>query len=904
MLAVAILVLINPHDAIADDEDGELPFDEISVFLNVQGIGGTELPALIKGQAVYLSVTDIFNFLKIRNTSNSDNETISGFFIDQQANYLIDNLHNLIEYQEKIFPLSKDDIIRVQDNLYLKSGVFGKIFGLNCTFNFRNLSVDLNTKLELPLIRELRQESMRQNVRSLKGELKADSLINRDHPAFHLGMADWSVTNATETLTGQDTRLNLNLGAIIAGGETNISLNYSSREPFEERQQYYLWRYADNENKFLKQTSVGKIFSQSTSSIFAPIVGFQLSNTPTTYRRSFGTYNLSNRTEPGWMVELYVNNVLVDYKKADPSGFYAFEVPLVYGNSEVKLRFYGPFGEERFSQQNISIPFNFLPEKEFEYSISAGIVEDGLNTKYSRLAMNYGLSKRITLGGGMEYLSSLANTKNIPFISTSLRLSSNLLVSSQYDHGIRFKNILTYRLPANMQLELNYNLYKKGQQAINHNFLEERKVMLSMPLKAAGISFFSRMSFNQILLPGSKFSTAEWLVSGVIKGVSTTINTYALLNDFFTPYVYSNISMSVKLPAGFIFTPSAQYWYQKNDLISMRVGLEKLVMKHGFLNLNYEENFQSRFNNLSLGFRYDFSFAQTAFVTRKGNTGTSLLQSARGSLMYNQKSSFLGVNNRSSVGRGGMIISSFLDLNRNGIRDESEPKVSGLKIRLNGGRIESSVKDTTLRVFDLEPYVSYLLELDPNSLDNISWNLEKKILKVAINPNQLKLVEIPVSVIGEVSGTVFITDKESTKGLGRILVCIYNAKGVMVARTLTESDGYFNYLGLSSGKYTAALDSAQLHKLNMTAAPEKISFEIINTREGDVEDAIDFTLQGSIDIQAKPTLKVAKKPVIVPRKKVQKTFRKKPVKAKSGISPAKKLYPKGNIIPAKSPAKK
>ena len=56
------------------------------------------------------------------------------------------------------------------------------------------------------------------------------------------------------------------------------------------------------------------------------------------------------------MVELYVNNVLVDYVKADASGFFTLQVPLVYGNSFIKLKFYGPWGEERYKEQTLTIP--------------------------------------------------------------------------------------------------------------------------------------------------------------------------------------------------------------------------------------------------------------------------------------------------------------------------------------------------------------------------------------------------------------------------------------------------------------------------------------------------------------------------------------------------------------------
>ena len=275
-------------------------------------------------------------------------------------------------------------MIRTESNLYLKSSYFGKVFGLECIFNFRSLSVIVNSKLELPLIREMRQEEMRKNLTRLKGEVKADTTIGRSYPLFKFGMADWSAI-ATEELNGKsETRLNLALGAMIAGGEATASIYYNSNNPFSEKQQYYLWRYVNNDFAPMRQVMAGKIATNAISSIYNPVIGVQFTNTPTTYRRSFGSYTLSDKTEPGWIVELYVNNVLVDYVKADASGFFTFEVPLVYGNSIVKLKFFGPWGEERTREQNINIPFNFLPEKTLEYTVSAGIVEDSLRSRFSR----------------------------------------------------------------------------------------------------------------------------------------------------------------------------------------------------------------------------------------------------------------------------------------------------------------------------------------------------------------------------------------------------------------------------------------------------------------------------------------------------------------------------------------
>ena len=144
------------------------------------------------------------------------------------------------------------------------------------------------------------------------------------------------------------------------------------------------------------------------------------------------------------------------------------------------------------------------------------------------------------------------------------------------------------------------------------------------------------------------------------------------------------------------------------------------------------------------------------------------------------------MNNRSSVGKGAITLIPFLDVDGNGKRDRGEPRANGLQFRINGGTIVRNDKDTTIRILDLTPYTSYLLELDKNSFDNISWQMHNLTMKVNIDPNQFKTIEVPISVMGEISGTVY----NGSKGQGRILVCFYRSDASLAARVLSESDGY------------------------------------------------------------------------------------------------------------------
>ncbi len=840
LFSIFLVFILSSQPVFAQSEQ---EYDEISVFLDVPRLGTGEINAVIKGETVYLPVTDLFDFLKIRNIPSQGLDNITGFFISPEASYRIDRTTNIISYGDKEFVLEPEALIRTETNLYLRVDYFGEVFGLDCIFSFRNLSLLINTRLELPVMREMRLEEMRTNLTRLKGEVKADTTIGRSYPLFHFGMADWSAI-ASEQINGKsETRLNLAIGSIIAGGETTVALNYNSQDPFTEKQQYYLWRFVNNDNSFLRQVRAGKIAAGATSSIYNPVVGVQFTNTPTTFRRSFGSYTLSDKTEPGWIVELYVNNVLVNYVKADASGFFTFEVPLVYGNSNVMLKFYGPWGEERTREQNITIPFNFIPKNTLEYTISAGLVEDSLFSRFSRTSFNYGLSRGITIGAGYEYLSSVLSGPMMPYVNASFRLASNLLFSGEYTNAVRAKGSLSYRMPSNLQIDLNYTRYNKDQKAINYNYLEERKVVVSIPLRMKKFMLYNRLSVNELVLPTINYTTGEWLVSGSLFGVNTNITTYALFIGKNTPYSYSNISLSLRFPAGFTIIPQAQYGYTDKELLTAKVGVEKRFLKNGYLNLSYEQNFRSNIRMGEIGFRYDFKFAQTGFYTRQSESTTTFIQYARGSLINDGKSNYLGADNRANVGRGGITVIPYLDINANGKRDLGEPKVDGMNIRSSGGRIERNDRDSTIRILGIEPYTDCFIELDQESFENISWRLKDKTIKVAVDPNMLKLIEIPVTVMGEASGSVMIDRNGEISGLARMIVNFYSGNNKYVGRTLSEDDGYFSYFGLTPGEYKAKADTGQLGRLGMFAYPDYLNFNIMANEEGDFIDGLDFTIR-------------------------------------------------------------
>jgi hypothetical protein len=101
---------------------------------------------------------------------------------------------------------------------------------------------------------------------------------------------------------------------------------------------------------------------------------------------------------------------------------------------------------------------------------------------------------------------------------------------------------------------------------------------------------------------------------------------------------------------------------------------------------------------------------------------------------------------------------------------------------------------------------------------------------------------VAVAVVGEASGSVLFEGTKGRTGVGRIIVNFYDSSLHLVKKTLTEPDGFFTFMGLPPGKYTASIDEAQLEKLSMKCIPIVKEFTITQNLDGDIVDNLKFII--------------------------------------------------------------
>ena len=162
IFSIVFLLLASVNNGLLGQ--GLPEYDEIAVNIEIPGLGAFEMDALIKDEKLYLPVVNLFNFLKIKCEPSPDMDIIKGFFSSPESTYIIDRPNRQITYLDKKYELGQNDIIRTETNVFLLSSWFGKIFGLDCNFSFRSMSVILTARSDLPLIREMKQEEMRKNI--------------------------------------------------------------------------------------------------------------------------------------------------------------------------------------------------------------------------------------------------------------------------------------------------------------------------------------------------------------------------------------------------------------------------------------------------------------------------------------------------------------------------------------------------------------------------------------------------------------------------------------------------------------------------------------------------------------------------------------------------------------------
>lgn len=837
MLSVLLLRCITLPFAAA--QQGDQSCEEIPLQVVVPGLGSTMMPALVDANGILLPVADLFAWLQIRVDPVENSESLRGYLMSEDREYEIDPLLSVVTVEGNRERLSSNDIVSMDGRVFIRSDRFGPLFGLECVFDPRALEVRFIRNNDIPALRANLRAALRPE--GLENDDPASVPVDREvypSPALgNLGALDWGVTAVTMRDGAFSRTFTLDFGGELVGGSVESSILLSDVDNPSWRSTTARWRRELELPSVLPQEiQLGSIGRTAAG----PLLGGRITNRKTAGRRAFGTYVISDRTEANWTVELYLNYQLVDLVKTDQTGQYRFEIPLWYGTTRATLKFYGPYGEERTYQRVIIIPYTFLPAGEIEYTGTAGLIaEESAMTPGANGSASVGVTSWLTVGAGLDWERRGMSRDLTQSYSMALRIGDNFLCEGSYSPSNLADGSIGIVLPFRSSLDLSWRT--DLTQTVDQ---DDFRAVLDVPV--ASILGSATLTGNYRTIGPSSYCRLGGGLNGSIFGLPLSISSTvewsgAEMMDLAS--ARGRFAASFFLPMGTMLRPIVEIDWLNGKTLATSLEGNITVAGGATLYGSVARLTESGLVIGSMGLRLDLPFTHFSSNAVLSGSGTITRSNVSGSIRMDADQGTMLVRGESSIGRGGLTIRPFLDLNNNDAKDENEPLLPGTSLAINGGIVTASLSDSLIRVVDLQPFVPYILTVSETGFENLNWRPRYATWRVKTLPNVFQAIDIPIIVTGEVEGSVVRMKDGEAEGVFGLRVHFTDVRGDTVATIVTEQGGGFLYIGLPPGEYRAALDGSQLDRLRLECDGTAIPVTINATSEGDLVEGLKFVVR-------------------------------------------------------------
>lgn len=835
---------------------------DIDILLNFRhpAVGRYYISAVLSNESIYLPVTELFALLYVHFEQGVTPYSLKGTYMYAQDEWYMNPYERSAGIADKRISLSENDFRIGEAELYVLPEVFSQLFGLHFSIDMQALCVNLRSEDLLPV--EYRQT--RQQIRSDLQRRQSDSinyplLYERQRKMVDFGMMDYNVgVSGNESL--QTVNYTFLAGLELLGGETELGLaGIYNNHRYSASHKSYSWQYVFDENSYLTSFRAGKL--RTTGMLNRRINGFSVSNEPVVPRRIYESIMIDGTTVPDSDVELYVNNQLIDHVRANDAGYYRFDYPLNYGTARISVRVYTPSGEIIVEENQIQIPFSFLPPGVWAYNIQGGFLDvpsnhdEIKNTRVLHGDIAYGISGKLTAKAGLDYCGERNNP--IYYASLSARFKEKYLLNMDAVPGYYFRLAASHNFASRQSASVRFTHYTNQDIFNLFGFDNEINANIYLPFKIGelpsglrfGIDYYIKQNFNagnyridintRFRQFNLRFNYRERMsrikqdtrfVHYSIAGL--TVN-YSLNNRRHLPALMKSLSVRA----------TAQYNPRQNQMINAGVHISRSALSSGRIQLSAEHDFR---NNRML-FRGTLSIDLQKFRTSTQfsgqiNNAYQVQHNISGSVGVDSRIPVFVASNRQMVGQSAASVIFFVDDNGNGQYDAGEKIVPVETINLNHGANMSLGKDSILRIKNLQSYWTYNAEIVQSTLNNPQLVPLHQQFAFVADPNAFKRIEMPLYRSGVIDGQVLLGGMDDSQVISGIRLIIEDISRNQTEIIRTFSDGGYYAMGLIPGKYKLTIDPVQLSFLNKQSEPPNIIFEIEAMAQGHYLENLNFLL--------------------------------------------------------------
>ena len=867
ILAVIIISVLFLLQTLESQGQSNIPQEaEEGIYsMNYAGILN-DFTAYIYKDSVYIPFYETLSFLGIYYKIESDG-IIKGYSSNADTSFEVNfNENYVIDINGKKKEISASDYFKTELDVFILPGIIEKIFLVSTGVYPNKLLIYLKSTYELPLLKEMKRQKKYTFITAKEDYETANLplISDRSFKIIDGGMLEYRL-GGQQSRESRNFTYMANVGLQLFGGELQYNAfgNYEVKSKMGLVDYNLRWRYFLGQNDILNQVSIGYLTNTSTRQVSVLntatrskiLQGIQLSNETTRMPTSFSNFIISDKIEPGWQVELYVNNQLYSQKLSDNIGYYQFELPVKYGNTNVELKFYGPNGEYYRKSDFISIPSEYLSPGKFFYTLSGGkeIVsgEYLFNGKAS-----VGLTSWLT--SSIDY-SKVYKQKNYDFVgSASLRINGNFMLSGVvspdrfYKGGLRINSdyLGTYNIIYSVNKSVDSAAGKEFNTIeVDGGFPRILDLPVNLTFRAinsdyadmstTNLSGYLNINIYSLMLTGRYYAYLTNDKKSKTWEMTHSINPQLDFSWYDKPKF-------LKFLGNTRFTLGSIYDLNGGKFMNMDFSVSQEITRGANLKANLRRDLQSKMTSINLSLMMNLTnILANAGCTSDLKGNNSFNEDVSGILGFDSQKFSLYLSNPSGktfLGSGAATVRFFVDRNGNEQYDDEDEEVKGVDFYVPNGTIEQGTPEGGRRVYNLMPGGRYNVFVKKESFKNPFIVPKMTEFSFVAEPNAYKNIDVPCYMTGIIEGIVLRVEGTDTSGQGGVKVHIVNKETKDEQTVPVFSDGSFYKSGILPGNYTIYVDSMQLRVLDCEPQPRFIDFEVRSLADGDYVTGLGFAI--------------------------------------------------------------
>ncbi|MDZ4308470.1 carboxypeptidase-like regulatory domain-containing protein [Allopontixanthobacter sp.] len=819
---------------------------EDDLLLLQMNVGSYKLANEIRGyqtdRGVCLDLADVIQALDLPIRLDKKSRRATGWLFSEDQTFTLDRAANRVQNVNNGSVPVNGDIFDTPEGWCVDTKALSRWFGVTLKPDLFNSAIRLESDTKLPFIEAIERRSRAARLRPKREafDLSAYPHARNEYKMWRTPSVDAVVRVGYDSSAASKTsgRFEFYAAGEVAGASVDARL--SSDNQFKPNSLRVSAFRNDAAGGMLgplaaTQIAVGDVETQSSQLTAQSAVGrgAYISNQPLGRQSRFSSTTIRGTMPSGWDAELYRNGQLIASQTDSDDGRYEFlDVDLFYGQNDLEVVLYGPQGQvrrERFAQP-VGVN-NVEPGKTFYW---AGILQDDRDLIDLRktnvgtvhawrggVGVERGLDKRTSAALGLQSL--VVNTRRRNYLEGSLyRTLGSMQLELAAAHQLGAGAVLqtsalgrlgTFNLGANVTWVEGDFASEFVSEGLEHRY---------------GFNFDTSLRLGKFILPvqgvidrsvlrdGSKVTKASLQTAVGLRGIALTAQLQHERIEDRTPGANSSTTrlrllantrqFGLRLRGAASFDLSGK----NNQLETIRISADKSIDDRRDITAEVEYEGTRRDTTFGLGYthRFDrFALRTNANYSTSGSVGANLALSfsfgpdpVNGGIRFSEK----------KLARSGQAaVTVFRDEDGDGRRGPGEDLLKDVYVEA-GLRTTDAITDETGRtiVDGLRPYIPILVGVDESSLGDPFLAPATKGIVVVPRPGVAAIIELPVAPSGEVEGTL---QTPSGTDLAGVVLELLNARGAVVAATMSEYDGFFLFERVPYGKYRlrVAVESAR-----------------------------------------------------------------------------------------------